>query len=193
MSSKHSFLSNPGNKERFVDLLSEALESHGIRVARCLMDAYVRIVSTVIDSAKVGEDVLLWRDDTDLLVLLLHHISITRNCGSVSMYRPSSNTCIFVSDLVSKMDNTILQTILPLHALSGCDTASSLHGIGKTKLMKLMEKNSSSLLPVLRLFYRQPVCHDQLVEAGNKIISTLYDSSVKGISTAKDLKTLRIW
>ena len=71
-SKKDAFLNNKANKQRFVHYLSDNLERAGCRVDHANDDADVLIVLTAVASARYKETVLIG-DDTDLLVLLLHH------------------------------------------------------------------------------------------------------------------------
>ena len=73
-SKKDEFLNNKANKQRFIHYLSDNLdrERAGCRVDHSKDDADVLIVLTAVTSAR-HKYTLLIRDDTDLLVLLLHH------------------------------------------------------------------------------------------------------------------------
>ena len=70
---KERFLRNPSNKQRFISMLDNALQSHGFKTRQALADADCMIVGTVLQEAQEG-DVALVGEDTDLLVLLLAHI-----------------------------------------------------------------------------------------------------------------------
>ena len=70
--SQHIFLSNDHNKSRFIDLLSEHLVNAGHQVKKSNDDADTLIVSTTIDMAIAGKNVITVADDTDVLVMLLH-------------------------------------------------------------------------------------------------------------------------
>ena len=189
MSSKSTFLSNRNNKQRLVDRLSSELRLRGVTVQNCAADADIKLASTVL---QMEGDVILWGDDTDLLVLLLHHINVTEDKprGRIVMYRPSSSTSIEVTELMPKIDASTIETILAIHAWSGCDTVSSLFSIGKTKLIKLMEKHGATLAPLLQVFYRPCVDESILMNATVSILAALYD---KIPSKYKDLESLRLW
>ena len=187
LSKKTTFLSNPKNKEQFVDSLAQTLEVNGIEVEKCRCDADISIATAALGEAQSGRNVVLWGDDTDLLVLLLHGITLPPS-GKVYMYRPSSDTCIDVSKLAQSMDANLRDVILAVHAISGCDTTSAFYGIGKTKLWKLLLKGSSTLHTDLQKFYAAE--HDGLEEAGVRILIALYDK-VKSKHT--NLESLRLW
>ena len=71
-SKKDEFLNNKANKQRFIHYLSDNLERAGCSVDHAKDDADVLIVLTAVASARHKETILIG-DDTDLLVLLLHH------------------------------------------------------------------------------------------------------------------------
>ena len=70
---KEDFLTNNLNKKQFVSLLSRQLESNGSKVFMAKADADLLIVNKAIEAAETRNTVSVG-DDTDLLVLLLHHL-----------------------------------------------------------------------------------------------------------------------
>jgi len=69
---KEVFLSNSANKQKFIFMLGECLMGDGFSVHHANDDADFLIVETAIELAK-AETVTVLGEDTDLLVLLLHH------------------------------------------------------------------------------------------------------------------------
>jgi hypothetical protein len=69
---KDQFLSNSTNKQRFINLLSERLESAGYNTVHATGDADLKIVLTAVNFAQTFPTDLVG-DDTDLLVLLCYH------------------------------------------------------------------------------------------------------------------------
>ena len=43
-----------------------------------------------------------------------------------------------VHDIVQKLDSSVVQALPAFHAITGCDSVSSISGIGKTKAWKAM-------------------------------------------------------
>ena len=78
------------------------------------------------------------------------------------MFRPSSNSFIDVRKVVEKFPKSIVDHILFIHAASGCDTVSVLAGIGKTKLMKSLLKDTVDFSE----FYNAHADVDVLQESG---------------------------
>ena len=112
------------------------------------------------------------------------------------MFRPSSTSCIDIQLVIEQFPGHFLDNILAIHALSGCDTVSSLAGIGKNKLPKLILKASDAssdnelLFKSLSMFSESNIDRESLKLCGRKIFSQLYGSSSKNSVTYQDL---RIW
>ena len=68
--SKVLFLSNPANKQQFVNMLGESLSSAGYKVTKYVNDADVVLVDQVIELSK-DRNVRVISDDTDVFALLL--------------------------------------------------------------------------------------------------------------------------
>ena len=143
---KPVFLSNPSNKQQFINALADALQSAGYDVSHSPADSDRDIVMRLSLRALedlVEEDTILVGDDTDLLVMAVHYFKTLDTQHHLLMYRPSSKTLLDIHKLIDKLPDHILNSILPLHAVSGCDTVSSLAGVGKTKLIKMVMKDPS--------------------------------------------------
>lgn len=67
-----SFLSNCQNKERFIDMLSTIHQTNGINVVKAEPDDDILVVQNAIELA-VLNPVIVIGEDTDILVLLVHH------------------------------------------------------------------------------------------------------------------------
>jgi len=71
------FLANDKNKCDFIKLLSEHLTRNGQTVIQAISDADSDIVKSGLDEAASGKIVTVVADDTDILVLLVHHFQPT--------------------------------------------------------------------------------------------------------------------
>ena len=71
---REKFLANPSNKQRFINLLSETLMKLGFQIHHAKDDADCLIVKATLDVASSSTTVLIG-EDTDLLVLLLYHVT----------------------------------------------------------------------------------------------------------------------
>ena len=91
---------------------------------------------------------LLIGEDTDLLVLLLHHSSDCVGLFMTSTPKANASTPPKVWN-ITEVQNVLkpsLCKILPIiHAISGCDTTSRIDGIGKGTALKKVKYINNSL------------------------------------------------
>jgi hypothetical protein len=80
-------------------------------------------------------------DDTDVFVLLVHFYQ-TLNITSELFMVPRSSKTRNVADIGITVRNhdKIVPRILPIHALTGCDTIRAIYGVGKVKAVKALQK-----------------------------------------------------
>ena len=89
-------------------------------------------------------------DDTDVFVLLLYYYYKTRMTNVVLMESPIKSRA--VTDIAKTVEkhSSIIEELLPAHALSGCDTVAGCYGIGKGTAVKAVRAGLSlSLLGTL--------------------------------------------
>ncbi len=70
---QETFFSNEGNKAQFISLLSRYLTSDGQIVHNSTGDADNMIAASALEMAMEGKEVNVIADDTDELILLMHH------------------------------------------------------------------------------------------------------------------------
>ena len=109
-------------------------------------DADVLIVQTAIQSAVTRPTVVIG-GDTDLLILLLHHVN--QDCHRIFFIseqksRSEGTTNLWdIKHVKSKLGQEICDAILLIYASLGCDTTSRLSSIGKgVALQKFKRENS---------------------------------------------------
>ena len=98
------------------------------------------------------------------------------------MFRPSSDTLLNIGQLVGVVPEKVLKCLLLVHCASGCDTVSSISGIGKTRLVKQIKKTEYPLsMMELDVFYRPYLEPDDenLIKVGTKLLIALYDVNSK--------------
>ena len=78
--------------------------------------------------------VLVIADDTDVLILLIHHAHTSDN-----LYVETKSHTIAINSAKDALGEEICSSLLFAHAISGCDTTSALYGIGKLKVLKLLQ------------------------------------------------------
>ena len=116
-------------------------------------------------------------DDTNLLVMMLDRFKDTMTSHDLYMFRPSSDTLLNIGQLLGVVPEKVLKCLLLVHCASGCDTVSSISGIGKTRLVKQIEKTEYPLsMMELDVFYRPHLEPDDenLIKVGTKLLIALY-------------------
>lgn len=79
-------------------------------------------------------------DDTDVFVLLVHFYSSESLQGNIFTVPTRTSRSSVDIGATAKKHHDIARYILPLHALTGCDTVSTLYGIGKIKAWKVLKQ-----------------------------------------------------
>ena len=141
---KDVFLSNPENKQRFINFLGEQLQLSGCTVIHSSGDADLEIAQAAEESSKSIKTVLVG-DDTDLLVVLCHYVDMSaHDLFFIPQPKPRSNTRKVwnIKETVSALGPEICTNILFLDAILGCDTTSALHGIGKGQALKKIKMDA---------------------------------------------------
>lgn len=165
------FLSNIGNKQKFVELLAKYLRDNGMTVFQADEDADILIVNTAIDlSKKINTPVSVVGNDVDLLVLL---VGLTPTSENVYFYKVTASKRFGNMLYCTSENNQLKNVILFAHAFAGCDTTSAIFSKGKKSIIKLLQKNES-LREISQLFYDSNSNVESLEKAARKFILMLY-------------------
>lgn len=113
------------------------------------------------------QPVVVVGDDTDLLILLQHHFSPINH---EAIYLQTKTKLIDISILKKELDPDLSNSLLFIHALSGCDTTSKPSGIGKLAAMAKYR----GLKKFAELFMVASKNQDEIELSGNEAIATLY-------------------
>ena len=126
---REMFLRNAGNKEFFINLLTDYLRRAGFVVVKSTGDADVLIAQKSIEYA-LQSSVVTCADDTDILVLLAYHccdelndIYFSTETRKGNKAKPTKFWC--VNKLVELLPHR--EFLLFAHAWSGCDSTSATH------------------------------------------------------------------
>ena len=92
--------------------------------------------------------VIVVADDTDVFVLLVHFIFSGDIKASVVMQPTSCETNVIDINATVEKHADIASNLLAAHALSGCDTAAPIFGIGKQTVIKVLKKGGLSLASI---------------------------------------------
>ena len=109
-------------------------------------EADVIIVQQVVHLAETGKtSIRVIADDTDIFVLLLHFYQEKHlNCHLIMMGTSSGRKCTDIRATLEK-NVDVTTDLLAAHVLSGCDTVSSLWGIGKGTVLQVLKSRKKSL------------------------------------------------
>ena len=178
---KSAFLANNHNKQAFIFLLAAYLEKKSITVLHAgeESDADVLIVKKVVDFSRASE-VLVTCDDTDVLVLLIYHVKT-----SYRVLMKTQQHFIDIQAAQVALGSDICAVLPFIHAMSGCDTTSSLFGIGKVKMLKLLQQ-SPELCKKVRIFGEKKA-KSEITKLGEEFVCLLYQSN----SSSKNLNEIR--
>jgi hypothetical protein len=136
--SQQVFLSNSENKAAFIDLVTATCRANGLKVSQAEGDADTLLVSEALAVARKGDAVSVVADDTDILVMLVYHWN--PQLSDVYLRRESrgqfTGHIVSIQSVVKTVGSNLVSRLLVIHALSGCDTTSSVFGHGKTEAMK---------------------------------------------------------
>ena len=187
---KIHFLANEKNKQKFINFLSEKLQSQGVQTLHSKGDADLLIALTGVKKAKCCVTHVIG-EDTDILVLLCHHADVDifdlifRSDKAVKPDTNKKSKEWNIKALKNSLGETICHLLPLIHSLGGCDTTSRLYGISKGVILKKMMSTSSFEIMLSQLL--DCSTHDELKHCGEKILVQLY-----GGKNTDSLEALRI-
>ncbi len=173
------FLSNSSNKKQLISLMKHYLEKDGQTVFVSDGHADTLIVEHALQIARQERNVNVVADDTDILVLLLHHWH--REMGDIffqSTRQKAEGPKVFnISHIVEKVGHIVCANILFIHAWGGCDTTSATYGHGKTVLLRKIP-TSERIQEISAIFQSNISTADEIEKAGNNLYVLLYGGNV---------------
>lgn len=111
-------------------------------------EADTRMVLHAIHLSRNYQTIIVKSDDTDVLVLLIYYVS-RQVFGTASIFMHAGHgdrqRFIPVSEISKRLGTALCESLPACHALTGCDTTSSLFKIGKTTALNKLEKNITEL------------------------------------------------
>ena len=168
-----SFLGND-NKCTFVALLVTYLTSAGYSVQQAPDDADTLVAKVALDCASAKQVVSVIANHTNILVMLVCHY---KPCMSdIFMSTKPGQSISSVAAIVKGLGPCASQ--LPvIHAISGCDTASSLFGHGKVSVFKKLWQ-SAEVTPYIDVLASPGSGHNEGFDAICKILALLCGGKV---------------
>ena len=173
---KQRFLMNSANKQRFIKHLIATFRENGFERVQAPGDADCLIVKTALEKASESQTVV--GEDTDLLLLLLFHVSFEhRNVPFTSSSKKSGSKVWDIKAVQDAFEASVCRNILFAHAIGGSDTTSSLFTIGKSlPLRKVQESQALDTLRHVKDIQKLSICTTTLQP--NKLPPTIGSSAV---------------
>ena len=178
-SRKDEFLSNPVNKQRFIIMLSDMLVANGHKTIHSQNDADLLIVETAIRRA-ADQPVVVIGEDTDLLILLCHHVNQALNTvifRSDAKFMSRKQRVWDIQRLQQALGGEVCQALPFMHAITGCDTTSRLFGVGKGILTLKKLQEARIFTEAVDVFSKRTATVEEVVSAGERAIASLYNGN----------------
>jgi len=177
------FLANSNNKSRFINLLSHKMNIEGIETTTAVADADTTIVRCAIDKATSNsKTTVIIGEDIDLVILL---IALAPQGANMFFVKPARGNLEMKTYSTSDLQQLgMSQSILVIHAFSGCDTTSSVYRKGKHQIVKLFQKNQR-LAAFANVFYDPSSTPEAVSTAGEKIMLAMYRSCDEEINQCR--------
>jgi hypothetical protein len=139
---KEDLLRNPNNKQNIIRAIGKKLVQAGLTVLHAERDADVLISLKSIKAAKERVTAVV-RNDTDLLILLLHHLPPEARdlYFETSTKSRALSTKYWHITFIKRSLGQVCHYILVGHALLGCNTTSRLFGIGKQAVLPFLKSH----------------------------------------------------
>ena len=126
---KFKFLQSRKNKEELIHHLTKYISNETTTCISHRDDADGETVGQALDQALTGS-VQVLGEDTDLLVLLVHHFKPHQH---FDVYLTnSSNESFSIERIKAALTPYQLKSLLLIHAFTGCDTVSRIYGHSKS-------------------------------------------------------------
>jgi hypothetical protein len=183
-----AFLKNEKNKKAFVDRLMSEFKAHGYTVFQAANDADTLIVSCALNIVSSGRSVTVVATDIDVLVLLLYHYN--NDMQPIHLHSETTKNRVPTVRITSIRQAAMAlgqscKKLLVAHAVSGCDTVSSLFGLGKVSIWKKM-KADNSYDELVEIVCDADSAKSDIIASGLKLMTKLY-----GGNTEEGLNHLR--
>ncbi|GFO14039.1 hypothetical protein PoB_004054400 [Plakobranchus ocellatus] len=120
---------------------------------------------------EINKTTVVIGEDTDLLVLLLHHADLrSRSLLLKSRSKTKKHRQI---DILSMKTRLICHLLPFLHAINGCDTTSRLFGVAKGLPLKKI-KTDADLKTAAETFYTKGKTTADIIASGERALIALY-------------------
>ena len=161
------FLSNPSNKQGFVDLLSEKINARSrLTAKKCSGDVDRSMVTTARETVELHKPVILKADDTDMLVMCLAESQTS------GLFLERGGKVYTIEQFRSRIEPPLVrQNLVVFHAFFGCDTTSGFFAHPSYNALKMQWDH---LAEEPEIFRDSRVTTSDIQEAGVKLVAALY-------------------
>ena len=155
-----------------------------------------RIIFHARAAASAGAQIITVRsEDTDVIVLLIHHFQEI-GCEQLFMYcGKNEKRYIPIHAIYNALSPGERNILLPVYCLSGCDTVSTFHGIGKAKVFRVLRKDADNLQDLADLGKNSELTAEQ-EKACTRFVASLYGKphciSINRLRAEKATSTINI-
>ncbi|GBN72185.1 hypothetical protein AVEN_3675-1 [Araneus ventricosus] len=170
---QESFLANERNKTRLIQLLTQKMVVEGIETRVATGDSDTYIVRYGLEKETSHPTLAVIGADVDLNVLL---IALAPTESGIYFMKPGKGKVkakIFSTRKLQK-ELSFAQTILLLHAFSGCDATSKIYRKSKTSIVNLFKNQLSQMKNIADIFYNPSSTLDAISQAGEKMFLAIY-------------------
>ena len=144
--SQKMFLTNDANKEQKLLTIYLLLDGHHVEVSTGDVDSLI-VAHALTKTESTDSTIVVVADDTDVFIVLLRFLK--KALKPIMMFRePKSKQeerrLYNIKEVAARLKQEVLSNILAIHAWGGCDTTSASYGIGKTKVVKLVQQSEEA-------------------------------------------------
>ena len=152
-------------------MVSTHLTEIGCTVVQASDDADLLVAKEAIKYGAFIDTVVI-AEDTDILILLLHH-SLNNERITFKSDKVNCNRVFDIAECCRSLGEEVCKSLPFLHAITGCDTTSSLFSIGKlTAFKKVVE--SKYLRDIAYSFSLHGQSHADIEQLGENAVKLLY-------------------
>lgn len=90
-------------------------------------------------------NVLVVADDTDVFILFCLFVFDGSIASSVKMVSPIKGRSMIDINESVEQNKSVMKNLLAAHAIAGCDTVATYHGIGKNVALKMLQSHEINL------------------------------------------------
>ena len=165
--SANVFLSNPNNKQGFIDLLSDKINAKTrLTAKKCIGDADRSMVTTSLEALELHKPVILKADDTDVLVMCLAESQTS------GLFLERGGKVYNVEQFRSRIEPPLVrQNLVVFHAFFGCDTTSGYFAHPSHNVLTMQWDH---LAREHEIFRDRNATISDVHDAGLKLVAALY-------------------